>query len=57
MRVFGGLFLANPDLPERFRLGATLNTPDKNSFYSPGPEGYIDYPTLAETETASAAKG
>lgn len=45
--VFGGAFLANPDLPERFRQGAPLNTPDKNTFYSPGAEGYIDYPTLS----------
>lgn len=44
--VFGGAFLANPDLPERFRHGAPLNTPDRNTFYSPGPEGYIDYPLL-----------
>jgi len=44
--VFGTLFLANPDLPERFRRGAPLNEPDKRTFYSPGPEGYIDYPTL-----------
>lgn len=45
--VFGGAFLANPDLPERFRQGAPLNTPDKNTFYSPGAEGYIDYPSLS----------
>lgn len=44
--VFGGLFLANPDLPERFRTGAALNEPDKATFYTPGPEGYIDYPSL-----------
>lgn len=45
--VFGGAFLANPDLPERFRQGAPLNNPDKNTFYSPGAEGYIDYPSLS----------
>lgn len=45
--VFGGAFLANPDLPERFRQGAPLNAPDKNTFYSPGAEGYIDYPSLS----------
>lgn len=44
--VFGGAFLANPDLPERFRQGAPLNAPDKNTFYTPGVQGYIDYPTL-----------
>lgn len=45
--VFGGAFLANPDLPERFRQGAALNTPDKNTFYSPGAPGYTDYPLLS----------
>src|SRR5579864_2230902 len=44
--VFGGAFLANPDLPERFRVGAALNAPDRNTFYSPGAQGYIDYPAL-----------
>jgi N-ethylmaleimide reductase len=45
--VFGGAFLANPDLPERFMQGAELNTPDKATFYSEGAQGYTDYPTLA----------
>lgn len=49
--VFGGAFIANPDLPERFRLGAPLNAPDKNTFYSGGAQGYTDYPTLSETGT------
>ncbi len=44
--VFGGAFLANPDLPERFRQGASLNTPDKATFYTHGARGYTDYPTL-----------
>lgn len=50
--VFGGAFLANPDLPERFRQGAALNTPDKNTFYSPGAQGYTDYPVLSGTNAA-----
>ncbi|GGC77609.1 oxidoreductase [Undibacterium terreum] len=44
--VFGSLYLANPDLAKRFMLDAPLNTPDRNTFFSPGTEGYIDYPTL-----------
>ncbi|NDC34203.1 MAG: alkene reductase [Synechococcaceae bacterium WB9_2_112] len=44
--AFGTGFLANPDLPERFRQGAPLNQADPASFYSPGPAGYTDYPTL-----------
>jgi N-ethylmaleimide reductase len=50
--VFGGAFLSNPDLPERFRRGATLNVPDKNTFYTPGAKGYVDYPTLDGTAAA-----
>ena len=44
--AFGTSFLANPDLPERFRRGAPLNVADPATFYSPGPVGYTDYPTL-----------
>ena len=44
--AFGTSFLANPDLPERFRRGANLNAPDPATFYSPGPAGYTDYPSL-----------
>jgi N-ethylmaleimide reductase len=42
----GKPFLANPDLVKRWTQGANLNTPDPTTFYSPGPKGYIDYPTL-----------
>ncbi len=45
--AFGRMFIANPDLVERFRAGAELNTPDSKTFYTPGPEGYTDYPALA----------
>jgi N-ethylmaleimide reductase len=45
---FGRLFLANPDLPERLRNGAPLNAPDAETFYTPGEEGYTDYPSLQE---------
>ncbi len=44
--VYGTKFLANPDLPERFRRGAPLNEPDRATFYSPGESGYTDYQTL-----------
>jgi N-ethylmaleimide reductase len=46
--AFGALFVANPDLPERFRRGAALATPDSGTFYTPGPKGYIDYPLLGQ---------
>lgn len=42
-------FLANPDLPQRFKRGAPLNQPDRPTFYSAGEKGYTDYPTLQTT--------
>jgi 2,4-dienoyl-CoA reductase-like NADH-dependent reductase (Old Yellow Enzyme family) len=45
--AFGQLFIANPDLPARFKLDAPLNTPDPATFYAQGPKGYTDYPALA----------
>ena len=42
---FGAIYLANPDLAERFAEGAPLNTPDRDTFYAGGERGYIDYPT------------
>ena len=41
---FGTSFLANPDLPVRIRKKLPLNEADRGTFFSPGPEGYIDYP-------------
>jgi N-ethylmaleimide reductase len=45
---FGRPFIANPDLPERFRQGAELNEWDSSTFYGGDERGYTDYPTLAE---------
>jgi 2,4-dienoyl-CoA reductase-like NADH-dependent reductase (Old Yellow Enzyme family) len=44
--AFGTPFIANPDLPRRFALGVPLNEPHPETFYSPGPKGYTDYPGL-----------
>ena len=43
---FGRPFIANPDLVERIRTGAAWAADDMKTWYVPGPEGYIDYPTL-----------
>jgi N-ethylmaleimide reductase len=51
--AFGRLFISNPDLPERIRLHAPLNTPDRSTFYGGTAKGYTDYPALA-AETANA---
>ncbi|MAT16774.1 MAG: alkene reductase [Planctomyces sp.] len=44
--AFGQPFIANPDLPHRLRTGADLNPPNIETFYTTGPEGYVDYPAL-----------
>ncbi|HSM81380.1 MAG TPA: alkene reductase [Nodosilinea sp.] len=44
---YGKLFIANPDLPERFLHNAPLNEPNPDTFYGGGAEGYTDYPALA----------
>jgi N-ethylmaleimide reductase len=46
--AFGVSFLANPDLPERLRLGASLNEPDIKTFYGGGALGYTSYPVLSK---------
>lgn len=45
--AFGRAFLANPDLVKRMQSGAPLNPPDMDTFYTPGPKGYTDYPAFA----------
>ncbi len=39
----GRAFIANPDLVYRIKNNIELNTPDPNTFYTPGAEGYTDY--------------
>jgi N-ethylmaleimide reductase len=47
-------FISNPDLVERFRLGAPLAPGDEATFHSGGAKGYIDYPTLAGARAAQS---
>jgi N-ethylmaleimide reductase len=42
--AYGELYIANPDLAERFQLDAPLNKPDTATFYGGGEQGYTDYP-------------
>ena len=44
--AFGRPFIANPDLVQRLRIVAPLNTPDPATMYGGGAGGYIDYPAL-----------
>lgn len=42
----GRAFVANPDLVARWKTGAAVNAPNADTFYTPGPKGYTDYPAL-----------
>ncbi len=42
--AFGRPFIANPNLVEKLKNGAPLTEPEQATFYSPGKEGYTDYP-------------
>jgi N-ethylmaleimide reductase len=44
--AFGRKFIGNPDLVERLRTGAPLNADNPATWYTDGPEGYVDYPAL-----------
>jgi len=43
---WGQLYIANPDLVERFAKDAELNVPKPDQFYLGNEEGYTDYQTL-----------
>ncbi|MBS0521390.1 MAG: alkene reductase [Proteobacteria bacterium] len=52
--AFGKDYIANPDLVARFKAGAPLNKWNMETFYSPGPEGYTDYPALDAAQAAAS---
>jgi len=52
---FGRLWIANPDLPERIRAGGPYTKSITRRFYGGGPDGYNDYPTLAQERAAHPA--
>lgn len=43
---FGRPYISNPDLVERLRVNAELAPDNYRTWYSPGPEGYTDYPVM-----------
>lgn len=51
---FGRPYIANPDLVERLRTAASLNAPDRATFFGGGAHGYTDYPFM-ETGAKVAA--
>lgn len=48
--AFGRNFISNPDLVDRFKNNLPLNQPKYDLFYTPGPEGYVDYPVFDEVQ-------
>ena len=51
--AFGKLFIANPDLPQRFALRAPLNEPRVPEFCAGDAAGYTDYPALSHPGQSS----
>lgn len=45
--AFGKAFISNPDYVERSRAKMALEALDATKLYTPGPEGYVDYPSRA----------
>ena len=46
--AFGRIYIANPDLPERIKIGAPLNKYNRATFYGGAEKGYTDYPSLTQ---------
>ena len=46
--AFGRPFISNPDLVYRMKNNIPFNAPNSDTFYTPGKEGYIDYPLVNE---------
>lgn len=52
--VFGRLFAANPDLPDRFAFNAPLTPLDRDTLYTPGAAGYVDYPRWSARQSTAS---
>ena len=50
--AFGRPFISNPDLPVRIERGEAWAADDPATWYTQGPEGYVDYPALPEAQAA-----
>jgi N-ethylmaleimide reductase len=55
--AFGRFFISNPDLPERIRRDVPFTPYHRPTFYTPGPEGYTDYPALSFDDLADQPAG
>lgn len=45
--AFGKDYISNPDLVARIARGIALTPPNQATFYTPGEQGYTDYPVAA----------
>jgi N-ethylmaleimide reductase len=55
LAAFGRPYITNPDLPERFKNEWPLNPfEDMSLWYSPGPEGYTDYPPYKQSDSVDS---
>jgi len=52
--AFGRLYISNPDLVERLRIGAPLTVPDRATFFGGGAAGYTDYPVMTPIKSDAA---
>lgn len=55
--AYGKPFIANPDLPQRFRIDAPLNQWNAATFYGHGTAGYTDYPALGALNGSATHPG
>ncbi|CAR27229.1 ZYRO0C11902p [Zygosaccharomyces rouxii] len=46
--AYGRFFISNPDIVDRVEKGLPLTAYDRNTFYAPTSEGYLDYPNYDE---------
>jgi len=50
-------FQANPDLPKRLLTDGPFNQARESLFYTPGQEGYLDYPSLSGSVAPGEHRG
>src|SRR5262249_13454452 len=55
--AIGRPFISNPDLVERLRNNWPLNEPDRATFYTAGPKGYVDYPVCQKYGSGQGTNG
>jgi N-ethylmaleimide reductase len=54
LAAFGQPYIGNPDLVERLRDNHPLTTPDRDTYYGGGAEGYVDYARVDETSVSAS---